>query len=128
MKNPNRSGDAINLDVNLVHAVEQWRTKHGVKGDDPIIAIAELFDIYLRNSRTTKSAADSATLSFETFRAFAELFDARSRTFVVTASELAEKLSRFGELLQRLRWMHFATNIFAAVLGIVIGCLIRLHQ
>ena len=44
MKNPNRSGDAINLDVNLVHAVEQWRTKHGVKGDDPIIAIAELFE------------------------------------------------------------------------------------
>ena len=93
MKNPKRSGDAIDLDVNLVHAVEQWRTKHGVKADDPILAVAELFEIHLRNSRSAKSAGGSAPLSFETFRAFAELFDARSRTFVVTASELAEKLS-----------------------------------
>ncbi len=73
MKSSNRSGDAIDLDVNLVHAVEQRRTKRRVRAVGLILGIAELFEIYLQNSRSAKSAADSAPLSFETFRAFAEL-------------------------------------------------------
>lgn len=114
----------MNADDPLQRAIGDWQRKHHIADGDPMIAALELVRVYLQHARHADDSQDAVIPSFDDFRSTIELLDRRSKSFVNQASDLVGELRRFGQNLERLNRVRFATLLFLVSLATVIGVLI----
>lgn len=115
----------MNADDPLERSIGEWQRKHHIADGDPMIAALGLVRVYLQHARHTDNSQDSAIPSFEDFRGTIELLDRRSKSFITQSSDLVGELRRFGQNVERLNRLRFATLLviiaLAAVAGVLIG-------
>lgn len=112
----------MDVDDPLASAIADWQRRYRIADDDPLIAALELVHIYLQSGRHVPATTDSPVPSFEDFRSTIELLDRRSKSFVSQASDLIAELRRFGQKVERLNRVRFASVfVFGATAGAVVG-------
>ncbi len=110
----------MDSDDPLVDAIAEWQRKHRIADGDPMIAALELVRVYIQHARP---ADDAQIPSFEDFRGTIELLDRRSKSFINQASDLVSELRRFGQNVERLNRVRFATLILLVFCATVTGVL-----
>lgn len=115
----------MNADDPLERAIGEWQRRHHIADGDPMIAALGLVRVYLQHARHTDDSKDAAIPSFEDFRGTIELLDRRSKSFITQSSDLVGELRRFGQNVERLNRVRWATLLvmiaLAAIAGVLIG-------
>jgi hypothetical protein len=115
----------VNADDPLERAISEWQRKHHIADGDPMIAALELVRVYLKHTRRGEDDTDTQIPSFDDFRGTIELLDRRSKSFINQASDLVGELRRFGQNVERLNRVRWATLLvmiaLAAIAGVLIG-------
>jgi hypothetical protein len=110
----------VNPDDPLTQAVQDWRTKHQVREDDPVLVMLDLVQIYLRFAPRVTLEEPIRVPSFDEFRQTIELMDDRSHTFVNQSQDL---LTAVRSLTRRLNHLVTFTLVAVALLSGTVGFL-----
>jgi hypothetical protein len=114
----------VNDNDSLAKSIAEWRHKHRIADDDPVLAILELVRLQIQHAGANRDDADSVPPSFQDFRSTIELLDRRSKSFINQAADLVTELRRFGQNVERLNRARVVTQFVLVALGGVIGVLI----
>lgn len=95
-------------------AIADWRCKHRIGEDDPILAVLDLVRLAVRHPAKA-DPVESLPPTFEEFRATMELLDSRSKAFVNQSTDLVAELRRFAQTIQRLNDNRMATLVLWTV-------------
>lgn len=108
-------------------AIAEWRCKHGISEDDPMLAVLDLVRLAVRHPAKA-DVAESLPPTFEEFRTTMELLDSRSKAFVNQSADLIAELRRLAQTVQRLNDNRAAALVLWTVIalcgGIGLGWLI----
>ena len=111
----------MNAEEAVAAAIGDWQHKYKVRDDDPMLAVLELVQTYLRHAPRPEVPPGPPLPTFEDFRETIELLDQRSKSFVSEASDLSVELGRFAQAIERINQQHFLTLLVFTVLGLVAG-------
>lgn len=108
-------------------AIAEWRCKHRIGEDDPMLAVLDLVRLAVRHPAKTDHV-EALPPTFEEFRATMELLDSRSKAFVNQSADLIAELRRFAQTVQRFNDNRMATLVLWTIIalcgGIGLGWLI----
>ena len=71
----------MKADEALQQAVAEWRTKHQIREDDPMLAALDLVRVYLAHAPLPVREAPEVPRSYAEFRETVELLDRRGNAF-----------------------------------------------
>ena len=84
----------MNADEALQKAVAEWRTKHQIREDDPMLAALDLVRVYLAHAPLPVREAPEVPPSYAEFRETVELLDRRANAFGKQSLDLIIELRR----------------------------------
>ena len=84
----------MKADEALQQAVTEWRTKHQVREDDPMLAVLDLVRLYLAHAPLSVREAPEVPPSYGEFRETVELLDRRGNAFAKQSLDLIIELRR----------------------------------
>jgi hypothetical protein len=114
----------MNESDDFERTVSEWKHKHRLRDDDPVLAAIELLKLFFKNVKI-ELPADSESATLIEVRASMQQLNHLGRDFSKQTRELIQELREVPKLKQRLfagRAAAFAfTAISSAVAGILIG-------
>ena len=84
----------MKADEALQRAVAEWRTKHQIREDDPMLAALDLVRVYLAHAPLPVRDAAEVPPSYAEFRETVELLDRRGNAFAKQSLDLIIELRR----------------------------------
>ena len=84
----------MKADEALQQAVAEWRTKHQIREDDPMLAALDLVRVYLAHAPLPVREAPELPPSYAEFRETVELLDRRGNAFAKQSLDLIIELRR----------------------------------
>ena len=84
----------MKADEALQQAVAEWRTKHQIREDDPMLAALDLVRVYLAHAPLPVREAPEVPPSYAEFRETVELLDRRGNAFAKQSLDLIIELRR----------------------------------
>lgn len=99
----------------LEQAIADWKHKHAITDDDPILATVELWKAFLRNGPDAESAELRASL---------EQFAQISAPLIKQCNELIRELRMVPKLRNELWAFPYFAVVFVAVLAFITGMLV----
>jgi ElaB/YqjD/DUF883 family membrane-anchored ribosome-binding protein len=111
----------VNEDVpkSFSEAVQQWREKHRIGDDDPVLATADLMEALLRAATTS----DSASKYHEIRRELEEL-DRLCKAFLKQSGEVVREVRAVPKIKEELWMFPYFTVMLIATISLVTGLLI----
>ena len=103
----------------LQAAVEQWREKHNIGDDDPLLASVSLWKAFLEAAMSSDSAA-----KYHEIRHELEELDRLSKTFIKQGREVIEEVRALPRMKESLWMFPYFTVLFVAVGALLMGILI----
>ena len=82
----------MKADEALQQAVAEWRTKHQIREDDPMLAALDLVRVYLAHAPLPVREAPEVPPSYAEFRETVELLDRRGNAFAKQSLDLIIEL------------------------------------
>jgi hypothetical protein len=110
----------VNADDPMALAIADWRCKHRIGEDDPMLAVLDLVRLAVRHPAKSNEA-ESLPPTFEEFRTTMELLDSRSKAFVNQSADLIAELRRFAQTAQRLNDIRAGTLVLLVMLATSVG-------
>lgn len=105
-------------------AVTEWRRKHGIRDNDPLLAATELLKLFFQNVKI-EVPPDSESATFAVVRATLQNLNKLGKEFYKEARELTQEIRSVPKLEKELsagRAIAFlCTAISALVAGVLIG-------
>ena len=84
----------MKADEALQQAVAEWRTKHQIREDDPMLAALDLVRVYLAHAPLPVREAPDVPPSYGEFRETVELLNRRGNAFAKQSLDLIIELRR----------------------------------
>ncbi len=115
----------MNADEALRQAVAEWRTKHQIREDDPMLAALDLVRVYLAHAPLPARESAEAPPSYAEFRETVELLDRRANAFAKQSLDLIIELRRAREVRAPGRGTPIALLLLVAVLAVAAGMVLE---
>lgn len=111
----------MKADEALEQAVTAWRTKHGIRGDDPMLAALDLVRVYLAHAPLPPRDAAEVPPTYAEFRETVELLDQRANAFAKQSLDLIVELRKVAERRATKREFPITILLLVASLAAVAG-------
>ena len=114
----------MKADEALQKALTEWRTKHQVREDDPMLAALDLVRVYLAHAPLPLREAPEVPPSYAEFRETVELLDRRGNAFAKQSFDLIIELRRAAGHGAAKRQLSIKPLLLIAALAIAAGFLL----
>ncbi len=114
----------MKADEALQQAVAEWRTKHQIREDDPMVAALDLVRVYLAHAPLPVREAPDVPPSYAEFRETVELLDRRGNAFAKQSLDLIIELRRTAEHGTAQRQLSIKPLLLIAALALAAGFLL----
>ncbi len=111
----------MKADEALEQAVKEWRTKHSIREDDPMLAALDLVRVYLTHAPLPAREAAEVPPTYAEFRETVELLDRRANAFGKQSLDLIVELRKVAERGTRQRELPVAGLLLVASLAATAG-------
>ncbi len=111
----------MKADEALEQAVAEWRTKHNIREDDPMLAALDLVRVYLAHAPLPAADAAEVPPTYAEFRETVELLDRRANAFGKQSLDLIIELRKVAERGGAKRELPLAELLMIAGLAAVAG-------
>jgi ElaB/YqjD/DUF883 family membrane-anchored ribosome-binding protein len=103
----------------LENAVQEWREKHNIGDDDPLLASIDLWKSFLEVAMSSDSAA-----KYHEIRHELEELDRLSKTFIKQGREVIEEVRALPKMKESLWMFPYFTVLFVAAGALLMGMLV----
>lgn len=114
----------MKADDALQQAVTEWRTKHQVREDDPMLAALDLVRVYLAHAPLPVREAPEVPPSYAEFRETVELLDRRGNAFAKQSLDLIIELRRVAGHGAAKQQLSIKPLLLIAALALAAGFLL----
>ena len=114
----------MKADEALQQAVAEWRTKHQVREDDPMLAALDLVRVYLAHAPLPVREAPEVPPSYAEFRETVELLDRRGNAFAKQSLDLIIELRRVAGHGAAKWQLSIKPLLLIAALALAVGFLL----
>jgi hypothetical protein len=101
----------------LREAILNWKTKHNIADDDPLLATVELWEAFLESEKTVDATPSD-------FRREVEQLERLGKLFTKQSSDVIVGLRAIPKIKSELWMFPYFTVIFVTVVAIITGILI----
>jgi hypothetical protein len=102
-------------------AVSEWKLRHKVRDDDPMLASVELLELFFQN---VKVQVPDSQATFIEVRASIQQLDRLGKDFTKQIRELTQEIRRVPKLSEELKIGRTAGFVITALASLVAGVLI----
>lgn len=111
----------MKADEALEQAVAEWRMKHHIREDDPMLAALDLVRVYLAHAPVPAAESAEVPPTYAEFRETVELLDRRANAFGKQSLDLIIELRKVAERGVAKRELPLAALVLIAGLAAIAG-------